>query len=402
MTIKWRRLNVRRDVDVSENVPPDPGYTDEVFKKYTIARNGVCTRWRVQYVSIKWRRLSFRQVVHYSENVSHPSGYIRKLFKKYEISSCGRYIRHIRNRKKMLSIKRKGEYARVGLLDDDGKNCMLYVHRLVASTFLGRPSTPGLTVDHISRNKKDNSAKNLRWATRKVQALNRGTHTKTAQKIALIGYHKETNETRTFASSHDAAKELGEGFHRQNISRAVKNSGTCKGWTFTKDSLPKIDGQEFREWVLRNGTRTNIFFGNCGYMVDVFGTERENKTFSSGPDGYPSMQIGGKDKLIHVMVAILFHGESPGPDYIVHHIDGVKNNTCASNLVWITKSENTKHAWADGCFDDSAHKRRKCSIDGIEYVSIAAAVDATQIKWTTLKYRLISTSPEFATYTFTE
>ena len=114
------------------------------------------------------------------------------------------------------------------------------------------------------------------------------------------------------------------------------------------------------------------------------------------------MKIGGKAKLIHVMVAILFHGEPPGPDYIVHHKDNVKNNACASNLEWITKSKNTEHAHAGGCYDESTHKRRKCSIDGIVYVSIAAAAGATQMKYTTLYTRLNSTSPKFAAYAFIE
>ena len=348
----------------------------------------------------KWLRSSFRQVVHFWENDSDPSGYIMKLFKKYEISRCGKYVRHIRNRNKILSIKGKGKYARVCLCEDDGKKYSLLVHRLVASSFLGRPSTPGLTVDHIDRNTKDNSVGNLRWATPRVQVLNRGTYSQTARKIALIGYHKETNETRSFASATDAAKELGEGFYQQNISRAVKNSTTCKGWTFTKESLPKIDGQEFIEVRDDNDMPSNVYLGNCGYVVDAFGTERDIKTFSSGPDEYPSMQIGGQNKLIHVMVAILFHGEPPGPDYIVHHKDNVKNNACASNLEWITKSENTELAHADGCYDESARKRRKCCIDGIVYVSIAAAAGAMQMKWGTLKYRLNSISPKFAAYTF--
>ena len=382
---KWHCLKTKHAMHLSKNVSDPSG---GVFKNYSIRR--VVNRK-------KWHRSSFRQVVHYSD-----ISYIETVFKRYEISRCGKYVRHIRNRDTMLSIEGKGKYARVGLYDDDGKQRLLRVHRLVASTFLGRPSKPGLTVDHKHRNKKDNSAKNLRWATRKQQILNRGTFSQTAQKIALIGYHTETNETRTFASAHDAAKELGKGFHQQNISRAVKNSTTYKGWTFTKDSLPEIPGQEFREWFLRDGRPSNIFFGNCGYMIDVGGTVREIKSFSSDPDEYPYMNIGGKNRYIHILVAILFHGESPGPDYIVHHKDNVKNNACASNLVWITKSRNMELAHADGCYDDSTHKRRKCSIDGIEYASIAAAAVATKMNRHTLKYRLNSTSPKFAAYIFIE
>jgi len=46
----------------------------------------------------------------------------------------------------------------------DGEHIVQYVHRLVAEAFIGSPSTGQLCV-HINRDRKDNSAKNLRWAT---------------------------------------------------------------------------------------------------------------------------------------------------------------------------------------------------------------------------------------------
>lgn len=48
-----------------------------------------------------------------------------------------------------------------------------YVHRLIAETFLPNP-TKLTTVDHIDRDKTNNSIGNLRWADSKLQADNRG------------------------------------------------------------------------------------------------------------------------------------------------------------------------------------------------------------------------------------
>jgi hypothetical protein len=46
------------------------------------------------------------------------------------------------------------------------------VHRLVALAFVGPQPYPGATVDHIDRDKGNNRASNLRWATRVEQRAN--------------------------------------------------------------------------------------------------------------------------------------------------------------------------------------------------------------------------------------
>lgn len=71
------------------------------------------------------------------------------------------------------------QYAYIkGHPDRDGYLCIHFnghpykVHRLVAECFIPNPEGKE-TVDHIDHNRANNAVSNLRWATRREQALNR-------------------------------------------------------------------------------------------------------------------------------------------------------------------------------------------------------------------------------------
>jgi hypothetical protein len=53
----------------------------------------------------------------------------------------------------------------------------------------------------------------------------------------------------------------------------------------------------------------------------------------------------GKSLLLHRLVALTYL-EKPEGDYEVNHIDGDKLNNCLTNLEWVTRSENLKHAYS--------------------------------------------------------
>ena len=47
--------------------------------------------------------------------------------------------------------------------------------RSMHAFIMGPPTNPGMSVDHINRDRLDNRRGNLRWATRRQQAANRAT-----------------------------------------------------------------------------------------------------------------------------------------------------------------------------------------------------------------------------------
>ena len=80
------------------------------------------------------------------------------------------------------------------------------------------------------------------------------------------------------------------------------------------------------------------------------------------------------NQYMHILVAKAFvKGYFVGAT--VNHKDGNKRNNHKSNLEWITKVDNVKHAWKSGLCD-SKHKKCEISKDGIEWIKFDKLVDA--------------------------
>ena len=64
-------------------------------------------------------------------------------------------------------------------------------------------------------------------------------------------------------------------------------------------------------------------------------------------DGYVNGIIDGQPVQFHRIIASIFCEREIGKDF-VNHIDGDKLNNSASNLEWVTRSENTRHSFKNG------------------------------------------------------
>lgn len=107
------------------------------------------------------------------------------------------------------------------------------------------------------------------------------------------------------------------------------------------------------------------------------------KSFVNG-SGYLQLCLckGGQQKnhRVHRLVAENFIGEPELEDSQVNHIDGVKTNNSLSNLEWVSRSENLKHAVKTGLFTpkkNGEHNRFKSPMqiykDGFGYIAFGAS-----------------------------
>lgn len=96
--------------------------------------------------------------------------------------------------------------------------------------------------------------------------------------------------------------------------------------------------------------------GDTDYLVSNLGRVYSNKSnkilrTQTHRNGYVTVWIstkdGNKTPTLHRLVAEAFV-PNPSNKPQVNHIDGNKQNNCASNLEWVTQSENTIHAYKLG------------------------------------------------------
>lgn len=79
---------------------------------------------------------------------------------------------------------------------------------------------------------------------------------------------------------------------------------------------------------------------------------------------------------VHRLVAVAFLGPPPTPAYEVNHIDGVKTNSRAENLEWVTAVENCYHRYevlGQKAVHGEAHPRAKLTEAGVREIRAWAA-----------------------------
>ena len=227
-------------------------------------------------------------------------------------------------------------YARV-TIRVDGVPKFRTVHRLVALAFHGLPPDESYTVDHIDRIKTNNSASNLRWATKVEQRANRTYPDKCSGLQRPVVITSLTGQVSEFRSLAEAAEAWG--LPERNRGKALKTALRGVG-TWRYDDLA-------REGVTYRPIPSSAIDGKEGYQAGDDGSILE--PCGRVRFGY-NIKIGyrkWRNHMIHRLVAAAFLPLDATRPF-VNHINGVRDDNQLSNLEYVTQSENARHAYATG------------------------------------------------------
>jgi hypothetical protein len=281
----------------------------------------------------------------------------------FEIPRCPKYVLSETNipysfkrgiLKKMKIYTDIKRYKRLCLVTDLGPKTLLF-HRIVAST-RNDDYDPALMVDHIDRDRGNCDHKNLHSVTAKQNSENvdiriRG---KEIYQMNLLG-----NILATFNNSKEASLHFYGKISKREINKcACKNSKDDKNniasggfiWKYVEKREKYVckPGEYFR-MLKGNFQGTELDYDN--YMISNFGTlinvfTEFSKRFVY--DGYPTCNLSKSNKQkifsIHRLVGLVFvHGKTSEKNELNHKDENILNFN-ASNLEWVSRSENMKYS----------------------------------------------------------
>ena len=150
---------------------------------------------------------------------------------KYAVSNKGD-VKNLQNGKLVPQYDNGVGYKKVHLWKDGIGESRLYVHRLVAKTFI--PHSAGREeVNHVDGNHSNNNVENLEWVTsseNSKHAVYRGALCAWGNKAKPIETTNiETGEVVKFATISEAERALGS---RHIVDVLKGRRTTCKGHTF--------------------------------------------------------------------------------------------------------------------------------------------------------------------------
>lgn len=172
-------------------------------------------------------------------------------YENYEVSDLGNVrsldYNHTGEVKAMKPESTKQGYLRVAL-SKNGKTKRFSVHTLVITTFRG-PIPPGMQVNHINENKKDNRLVNLEIVTAK-QNSNHGTRNERVAKALKTRYQREPfseERKRKISAVKKGKTPWNKGKTHSEETRA-KISAAKKGKKLSEEYRAKLSAAQKARW----------------------------------------------------------------------------------------------------------------------------------------------------------
>ena len=243
------------------------------------------------------------------------------------------------------------------------KHGQVPVHRLVCLAFHGKQPSPNHTIDHINRNRSDNRAVNLKWATRKEQGNNR----RVPAGLPVQSIDRDGKVLQSYESAKEASEKTGIKLCSiyQNLIRGSKSRRTGEYWRYEPEAKA---ASERKVMVPLRGERwADIPGATPGLRVSSKGrfayaeTSGLKEPFERG--GYHTLwhEINGLAGLwqAHIIVAYVFLPRPPELEnrtlldlrkqatslrLVVDHLNEERTDNQVDNLEWTTGGDNTVRA----------------------------------------------------------
>lgn len=285
----------------------------------------------------------------------------------YEVSNQGR----VRNAKGYVFAPHVMDngYCTANLIIEKKQKVSL-IHRLVAAAFIPNPEEKP-HVNHIDGDRTNNRVENLEWVTPKENMAKatrpRGQRRRGVIQVTLDG----KSLIKRWETAAGAARALGlRGNHITRCCRGEIHTVKGTNWVYEDHWDDAPAGEEWREVKTQDRT----------WKVSSLGRVK-TKTGANTYGGLSgSYRIVGGTTRVHRLVAEAFCPKKDGAD-VVNHIDGNPSNNVASNLEWVTRSENSQHAIRTGLRKGRIFPVQYTAEDRTikSYQSIRAAAAATGI-----------------------
>lgn len=163
-------------------------------------------------------------------------------YKNYDVLEDGR-IWSKKSKKFLKPATRKDGYQQVGLIDNNGKRHMQYVHRVCWIAVNGREIPEGMELDHIDSDKMNNQISNIRLCSHQ-ENCNFGTrntriakaNTNHPEMSKRVGAFKDGELQMVFESTMEAERQ---GYQHSSVCNCCNGKRkTHKGyeWKYLDDN----------------------------------------------------------------------------------------------------------------------------------------------------------------------